>query len=313
MDAGTLISYAQQRAGRVDSGFDDRTLNFLNEAVERWAISRPWQSLKRTITTVTTGDRSMVFPDYVAHVAWLCDEDNQNVINYQERWDRDHPGAYLGDSTGNPDFWREAEVASVYRQPTTPAQISFLSTASGESFSVHITGLIQDTAVSGTAGEYYFGEEVCVASGSTCISSNLYQDIISVGKTGTTGGYVKVRQGSTELAKIAPRRWSAKYRKVEFLTIPGAGITYRCGVIIEPPKLTRETHVPHPSINNEYLIWYAAGLIHKAQGDTQIAEVCLARANRIMNRDDQQEKTAGDRDWNAAPDQMYWGSERSWP
>lgn len=313
MNAGTLIDYAQQRAGRVDSGYRTRTLNFLNEAMERWAIARPWRSLKRTVDLITDGTRNLVFPDYVAHVVWLLDKSNTNVINYQERWDRDNPGTYLADTSGRSDFWREQEVVPVYRQPTAAAQIAFTSTSSGESFAVHIAGILSDTAASGTAGAEYMGEEICTASGGTCVSTNIFKNILSVGKTGLTTGYVSGTAGGTELCKMAPNRYSAKYRKVELIAIPTANTEIRAGVILEPPRLTDEAHVPHSSVNNEFLIWYAAGLIHKAQGDTQIGEICMNRAMRIMAQDDQHEKTAGDQDWNAAPDPLYWQSEDSWP
>jgi len=313
MDAGTLISHAQQRAGRVDSGYDARTLNFLNEAVTRWAIAKPWDTLKRVVDMPTTGERDLVFPDYVAHVSWLADKSNTKQLDHRTRWDRDFTSSYLSDAEGSASLWKEAEISAVYRQPSTPSVINFVSTSSGESFAAHITGLLQDTNASGTAGEFYFGEEVCTAdSGGTCASTRVFQNIISVGKTGVTTGYVTVNEGSTELAKISPNRWTGKYRKVQLMTIPGAGTIFRCGVLVAPPQLTKATHVPHPSINVDYLIWYAAGLIHKAQGDTQIAEICLARADRILARTDQQEKTAGDKDWNAAPDYGYWNSEQYW-
>jgi hypothetical protein len=315
MDVATLTNQAQQLAGRVDTNWNERTLRFLNEGVERWAQKRPWNSLRKTLTMTADGTRKLVFPDYVLTIAWLTDLTNRDVVNFRESWDREATSQYLGNTTGAAYWWREDGVQPLYKELSAASTLQVRSEAS-DTYSVHITGLGQDTTQSGTAGENFFIEEVLSASGSgPNTSANTYKEILTIGRTARGNGDVLVTDGTTQLGRIAKNRWTTSYRRAELLRIPSAGTQLRCGVLVRPTPLVETNQVAHHTINPQYLIWYAAGLIHKAMDEQDLGEVCLARADRILDERDYQEEAFGDRDWGSLPDSEYWGSEDTlaWP
>ena len=311
MDVQTLIVAAQRLAGRVDVGFDDRSLNFLNEAIEAWAIALPWSTLRDTLTLTCDGTRSLVFPDHVRTVRWLADVSSRRPIDARDFWDREAPDQYLGDTTGPASWWREEGVAPVYLQPTEalPAQITFRTTVS-DTFTCHLTGLSIDTTQSGTAGYRYFAEErINVAGSGPATSANFYVKVMSCGRSKRAAVDTLILNGATQIGRIQANRQRSAYRRIEFLTIPGAGTQIRAGVIMQPGDLTEIWMNPHPSINLEFLRWYAAGLIHKAQNQSDQGELCIQRANQILSQRAYQEKMAGDKDLGCIPDQQYWGTE----
>lgn len=317
MNALTIIQRAQRLAGRVDAGFDDRSLQFLNEAVEQWATELPWPTLRHTQTYVCDGTRGLTFPDYVRTVRWLADETNLAPLEAREFWDREQPNRFLGNAAGSPYWWQETGIEPIYSQPSVsaPAQISFRSEVS-DTYTVHISGLSINTAASGTAGyEYFTEEQITVAGSGPATSSNFYVKVLSCGKSERTAQDTLVLNGSAQIGRIPANKQRSEYRRVEFLTIPGAGTRIRAGVIVQPGPLTETFHCPHPSIDLNYLVWYTAGLIHHAQGQADQGNLKIAYADNKLKKRIQQEKLAGDKDLSAIPDQQYWGSEEAyaWP
>jgi hypothetical protein len=315
MDVATLTNRAQRIAGRVDSGFDSRTVQFLNEAVEHWARANPWPGLRRTGEFVADGTRNLILPQHVFHVQWIADKTNKFPLEAKDLWDREARDEYLGDTTGPAFWWREVGVTPITQQPTTPALLTVRTDVS-DSFSAHIAGIAQDTTASGTANYEYFTEEQLNVAGSAAVSTvNYYIRVMTVGKNDFTAGDLKVYNGSTLIGRIAANRYRSEYRNVEFLTIPEGGTLLRIGYLEAPNPLTAAYQNPHPSINPEFLVWYAAGLIHKAQNESDQGELCIQRALQILNARSFKEKDHGDQDHGLYPDQGYWGSENlySWP
>jgi len=307
MDVATLISQAQQVAGRVDSAFQERTLRFLNEAVEKWALARPWNGLRKTVDVVCDGTRYLVFPDFVRSVRLLTDLTNKKYLDYIENWDRQATHEYLSASTGAVAWWREEGIVPVYSQPATPSYVTVAGASASDVFTVHLAGTGLDTAASGTAGEVFFQEELITVNGTTtATSTRIYKDILSVGKDRLTEGDLSIAVAGTQVGRVAANRWYTPYRRVELLRIPSAGTTLRAGVLCAPPQLHETGQVPHPSINPQYLIWYAAGVIHKAQNETDQAAVCFRQAAELLAQRDYQEQAFSDRDWTSAPDPNYW-------
>ncbi len=315
MDAATIILRAQRLAGRVDGGFDERSLEFVSEGVERWALSIPWPTLRFVTTIVADGTRNLVAPDYFRTIRWLADETNQRAIEAKDYWDREFPGQYLSNATGSAFAWREEGIDPVYRQPSALGALTFRSTTS-DVYTAHISGISRDTTQSGTAGYEFFREETVNIAGSGPVSSaNAYIKVLTVGRNKKSAYDLTISEGSTQLGRLGAGRHTAEYRRCELITIPPAGTNIRVGGIVNPAPITNAAHVPHPSINREYLVWYTAALIHKAQGQFEQGELCQAKAKEILSDRLLQERQAGDRDYGLIPDQAYWNHEelRSWP
>ena len=315
MDANTIITRAQRLAGRVDPGFDERSLEFIDEAVERWCLKLPWPTLRQTFEMVTDGTRNLVAPDHIRTVRWLTDKTNTRTLEAKDNWDRERTGSYLNDTTGPAYWWREEGIDPVFRQPGSLGTLTVRSTAS-DTYTAHITGISRDTTLSGTAGYEFFREETVNVSGSGPATTVYpYIRVLSAGRTKRATSDMLISSGSTNLGRIGAGRFTAEYRRIELQTIPAAGTIIRAGGLTAPGQITSASHVPHPSISREFLVWYTAGLIHKAMGQFEQGELCRGRALEYLNDRVNQEERAGDRDWGAVPDQAYWDHEatRSWP
>lgn len=315
MDAAAVILRAQRLAGRVDPNYDTRCLEFLTEAVEAWALSQPWPSLRHTASLTTPGGRSLVIPSYFRTVTWVADDTNNRYLKAQDMWERREPSEFLGDTTAAPYWWRERAMSPVFTQPTSAAQISF-RTDTSETFSVYIGGISQNTSLSGTAGyEYAKNEIVSIQGSGPATTSGYYVRILTVGKNAQTVSDLQILNGSTEIGRIPSTEKRAEYREIELHPIPTAGQIFRIGGILAPDKILRTTDCPHPSINTQYLVWYVAALIHMAQQQPDKAGALMGQANDIISKRAYQEKMSSERDLGMIPDYDYWNSEdsRSWP
>ena len=315
MHVGEIITQAQRLAGRVDPGFDSRALRFINEGVEHWARKIPWPTIRRVDDFVANGTRELILPAHVMRVVWLADKTNSHPIAPLDPWDREYPTRYMGESTGQPDFWREEGVTPVTAQPAAPATIEVVTTAS-DSFSVHLAGYVRDTTASGTANYEVFAEEILAVGGTgTYSSANQYVRLMSIGKDDVTAGDLLVYNAGTLISRVHKNRYVSEYRRIEFLQIPTGGTLIRTGYLERPPPLTLTTQHPHPAIDPDYLIWWTAGLIHHAQNQKDMGDVYLARAEMKLQDRIYAERSHGDRDQQGIPDQGYWDSESqySWP
>ncbi len=315
MHVGEIITLAQRLAGRVDPGFDARTLRFINEGVDNWARKIPWPTLRRVSDFVATGSRELILPPHVLRVVWVADKTNKAPVSPLDPWDREYPARYMGESAGNADFWREEGVVPVTAQPASPTPLVVRTTAS-DSFTAHIAGYARDTTASGTADYEYFVEEALAINGTGPYSSaNQYIRVISIGKDDLTNGDLNVFNGSTLISRVTKNRYRAEYRRIEFLQIPSAGTDIRVGFLERPPALTTSHQQAHPAIDPDYLVWYAAGLIHHAQNQKDMGDLYVARAESKLQDRIYAERMHGDRDLQGIPDQGYWSNEDqySWP
>jgi hypothetical protein len=310
VNLANLIIEAQRLAGRVDTGYNDRTRRWINEALDQWAISVPWPTLNRTETFIATGDRTLVLPPRVHTVRWIGDKANQATLFADKHWEREYPGELYGNTAGQAFLWRDAGSVATTRQPAS-ASVLRVDTTASDSFNVYIAGLAEDTSASGTADHYYaIEEQLVVGSSSTYSSAHSYVQVDILGKDDFTPADVSVRDSAGLLARINAHRYTSEYRQVEFLMIPGAGTQLPIQYIHRPAPLIENYQVPPPSVEPEYLIWYAAGLIHAAQaGQEQEAQIKRARADEILQKRIYKERTHGGQDYRAIPEQGYWANE----
>lgn len=310
MNLGNLITEAQRLAGRVDSNFNERTRRWINEAQNEWAISVPWPTLERSETFIANGTRTLVLPARIQAVRWVGDKSNKAEVLPNRFWNREYPSQYHGQTAGSATYWRDGGVVAVAQQPAAASQI-YLDTPISDSFSVYVAGLARDSNASGTANEYYFKEEEISVTGSGPHTSvNTYVQVDVVGKDDLTPGDVVLHDSATNvLARIAANQYRPEYRTIEFLLVPAAGTEISIGYTVRPAELAANYQVPHPSVDTEYLVWYAASLIHSAQGQEDQAQIKRQHAEAIIQRRIYKERMHGEKDLRAIPEANYWNDE----
>lgn len=309
MNLSNLITEAQRLAGRVDTQWNDRTRRWLNEAQEEWAISVPWPTLVRTEDFVADGTARLVLPPRVLTIQWLGDTSNYRTIDPSRHMDRESPSALFQGTSGAAVLWNEQGPQAVIRQPTVAANL-LIQTTQSDSFGVYIAGLVEDTTCSGTAEQYSFSEEkLDIISDSTATSVNKFVRIEVFGKDDFTPGDVTLKQGTSLLARLAAHSYSSQYRVVELMYVPIAGTGIRVCYIQRPMPLVEIYQIPPPAVDVEYLIWYAASMIHMGQGQTQEGQLKRAHADSILQKRIYKERGHGDKDLRAMPSNDYWGHD----
>jgi hypothetical protein len=310
MEAFRIVRRAQRLANRVDTDFDDRGYEFLNEAVREWALTHPWSTLHKEVDLTYDGGTHLVLPPYVLSVRFLVDASNKNQVDNIGDWDRRSTPAFVNRTAGSASWWQEDGVQPVLRQPSEASYVSVLSTVS-ESSTAYIAGSVFNSSYSGTAGEYEIVQETIDYNSATgATSEHQYTEIFTYGKSARQSGNLKLFSNDDRLlATIQADQYDQPYRRVRFLFNPQAGTVFKAGVILNPPPLYKQHQHPHASIDSDYLAWYTASLIHKAMGQEQRAMMAMATATTKLNRKAQFEQHFGDRDWGAAPDNEYWGHE----
>lgn len=308
MEAGAIIQRAQRLAGRVDPDFDDRSYQYLNEAMEEWATEFPWSTLHGTLELPADGSQYLYVPNHVLSVRSVMDLTHFSPVEARGSWDREAPVEFVQGSAGPAVWWIEDGLAAAIRQPSGPLSVVCSAT---DSSTACVSGLIQNTAYSGTALEFtQFTETISFAAATGATLSTVFYDIQEFGKTERTTGEVRLCDSTGVISAITPAQFSAQFRRLKFLYRPPAGTVMRLQVINRPAPVYLPNHVPHSAIDPNYLIWFIAGLIHKSTGQDQRAGICIARANEILRKRIKVENTHGDRDWTAAPDAAYWTHER---
>lgn len=312
MNLANLITEAQRLAGRVDSLWNDRTRRWLNEAQTQWALAVPWPDLTRAESFWVSGaTNQIVLPHRVMTVKKIADRTNKRPVRPNAQTDQEYSNELFSATTGPIDFWTEHGVQPVSRQPTAGGALQVYTTAS-DSFSLFVAGLAENTNASGTSEQFYFEKETLVVSSTSTYSTvKNYVRVDVLGKDDFTNGDVVVSDVSSNLlARLPANAFQCEYRVLQFVRIPDSAVQLDVWYLQRPTPLVDNAQLPPPAVDPEYLIWYAAGMIHSAQeGQEQSAQIKLARAREILDRRIAKERTQGDKDWRAIPEPLYWCNE----
>lgn len=316
MNLGTLITESQRLAGRVDPDWQSRTRRWINEAQDQWAKAVPWPALIRRETFSTHGSAEFILPPRVLSIRWLGDRTNSAPADATRFWQRELPAAFFGRTSGRLSFWHDLGFSAISRELIPPTPIIFRTTVS-DTFSGYVAGLTQDSAASGTADEYFFTSEEISITGSGPVSSvHTYVQVETLGKDDFTPGDLLAYDGSSNLvARIHANDYESKYRRLEFLYVPPEGTQVEIEYIHRPSRLVHNYEIPNPAMEPEYLIWYAASMIHAANAEEEHAAIKRARADEILQRQIAVEKLHGEHDWRSMPEPTYWAHDDQfvWP
>lgn len=320
MNLGNLIDRAQELADRKDTAWDARVRNWINEGIRAWGDTLPWPTLRRiqdfTFNSREDTARILTLPQHTAKVLRVADQTNSRPLIAGNQPDLDLPLMHLQNTSGLAFQWRELGVSATHNQPAVASTINVRSTVS-DVHTVYLAGLAMDTSVSGTPDEQFWAtEEISVSSSGVHTSSTLFLRLDTIGKSKeVAAGDVIIDDGTDRLARIRKDEFRTEYRQIELIGAPLDGTIFQIEFLLKPPSLRNTNDVAPPAVSSDYLIWYAASMIQRAQSNVQEAEILLGNADEVLDRIAKQEKNAGDQDWRAMPEPRYWANEDQyiWP
>lgn len=305
-----ILAEAGRRAGRTDTTFLTTLRGFLNEAVREWARKRPWIGLKRRLRMPTNGTRFLVLPSFVERPMELFDVTNASPIMPGANWDYEYPGAHADLQSGQALEWQDMGTVAAVTDPS--GRVVVLSSSSADtSIEVTLIGRTRDTAASGTALEYLWTHEDLTLLGTSPVTStNLFDELTTFSKSTNTAGTVTCRaaSGALPLSRLGRFDNEARYRRLELMRIPAAGSVIELTVQVRPDSLDNDNQSPHPSIDEDFLTWYTAGLGLVSLGERQAGLTFLQKATAILDQVDFRDKAWGDMPNRIIP---VWDSTRS--
>ena len=290
---GDIIIEVQRLTGRNDSGFVDRIKAAVNRAVEEWARTSPWPGLQRVGNIVHAGGREMVLPSDVDRLVWLLDVTHQTPVSVgDDRWDTSWPGYYATDLVSRAYEWEDAGYTPIFTGVT--GLLKVWSSGASDAATIYITGFNQDTAVSGPMGLHQVVEAIALVGSTPYTTTNCYQRIDSIGKSADCNGIIKVSCGGDVVSMMGPLEAEARYRKIRFMAIPGAGTEFKYFGYTRPPRLVNTAQCPPPSVDPDYLTWFAAADIHFMLREGDRCKYCTERAEKLAARVITKERMFGD-------------------
>lgn len=307
--ASSIIDEVQQLLNWKDLNLRDRALVALSRAVARWAAVRPWDALRTYEDFTSDGTKFLALPERVRVPIHFSDVDNSSRIRPGGQWHRTHPIYWNNEqATGRPYEWRLIETQPVISQPQTDTALRVEASVS-EAMSIYITGLVRDTAASGTALELYPVREVYSVTGTGySLTTNLFVEVFDIEKS-VEDAVADVKIYTDVDAKLVARIFaderSPEYRLVEFLAKPNAGQAIRCEYFRKPRKIVSELDTIPSVVNREFLVWRVAGDMHWIRNEHEQAALAWRKADGLMAEHQISEETHGERSDPIMPDYRY--------
>ena len=305
-----LIDRIQRIADRVDPSYRVRALDSLDEAMQWYASQVPWDGLRR-IEDFYAGSEFLTMPDRVNKIIRIGDRTNSQPLDAGEFFERRRPGAYFQKTTGAPCEWRDMGLVPLGKEITTAAALHVSSTQS-EAIDVQIRGLVSDTTASGTALEFYEAKETVSLAGVTATSSNSYTKIYAIQKDkGTTADVLVGNATDGQLARIPSWETRPMYRRIQLSPIP-TGQTLEVEYFRRPDRLASENDPLEASVNEEALMWRAAGNLMWMDNEPQAAERAWQKAGEAVAVKRNEEETFGEKDFHVEPWAGYMALENEY-
>ncbi len=186
-------------------------------------------------------------------------------------------------------------LSPVASAPSTDSALLIHSTAS-EAINVTIRGLVFDPSAANTALELYEAQETVALGGITETSVNTYREVLAIQKDkGTTADVVVGTALDGQISRIPS--WEARplFRRIEFYPVP-SGQTLEVQYFRRPDRITKESDAVDPSVDEEALVWRAAGNMHWTDNEGQAAGIAWRKAEEILLRVRNEEDTFGEKD-----------------
>ncbi|MEE8522193.1 MAG: hypothetical protein V3S83_12605, partial [Gemmatimonadota bacterium] len=212
------------------------------------------------------------------------------------------PAQYYQRTAGQALEWRDMGWLPVIKQPVTDTTLNIESSVS-ETMDVFVRGLVRDTTASGTALEFHEVQETVTLGGAALPTANTYTEIIALQKPKKSLAEVIVTNNQTALkiARIPLWRTRAQYKRVQLHFIPVAGTVFEVIYFRKPDRIVSEDDPLDPAINEEAIMWRAAGNMHWMDNEDQAAERGWRQAASILKKIRVMEESFGEEDHSVQP------------
>ncbi|MEE8522130.1 MAG: hypothetical protein V3S83_12280, partial [Gemmatimonadota bacterium] len=122
-----LIDRIQRLSDRTDAKYRQRVLDSIDEAVQWYALTLPWDSLQKPEDFIADGTRDMVLPDRVNKVISIGDRTNVHPLDGGAHWEKRTPAQYYQRTAGQALEWRDMGWLPVIKQPVTDTTLNIES------------------------------------------------------------------------------------------------------------------------------------------------------------------------------------------
>ena len=281
-----VVQRAQELANRIDSNWNTRTRAAVSRALKFWATKIPWPALRAEEDFLTTGGRFLVFPERVGVILSVTDVANSRTLDPFGQWPRREPGIYAQQSSGTPFEWQDYGWTPFASVPATDTVLE-LSAGGSEAFAVRITGLVRDTAASGTPLEFQEYTETLTMGGTEVTQTATiwaHEGLLGLEKEAGSTYWLKAHNPLTGqvISYIPAGEVASQHRRIQFLPVPGAGLQMRVVYYRRPEEIHSLDAALDNSVDVDYLSWRAAGDLHMMMKEGQAAQLAWSKAAEIM-------------------------------
>lgn len=305
-----LIDRVQRLTGRVDSTYRSRALDAIDDAVQWYSQRAPWNGLKELETFATPGGQRMALPDRIAQIISVSDLTNKRWIEPGEFFENKYTSPYLDQQQSTAFEWRPLGNSPVLSQPDAARYYTVQASVS-EAMTVTLKGLVHDSGFSGTPLSLYEAIETFTLGSAAVTSTNQYFKVLGLQKNkGTTGSLVLTQlTENRKVARVEPWDESSNYKVIEFMYAPATNTQMRINYYRKPDRLTSESDILDPDIDEAIIRWYAAGTMLAADEALEAGMALWSKAEKRLNEKMNADKTFGERDSSPNMWQGYRGLE----
>lgn len=277
-----LTTQIQNLSGKNESSFQTTIHGYIDAAIREWARLRPWPSLQRDITLYANGTRYLTMPPYVELPLSIFDVTNVSPIMTGAHWDEQYPGSYAQNTVSRAIEWQDAGYVATTYDPM--GYLTIQSSHASDTATIYFEGLIPDFSASGTPMANFVVQDSLSLDGSTPVTCTYnFTEVLSIGKGEDTNGYITVNDSTrSAVARLGRYEHRSSLRRVQFMRIPTAGTEFRVRVLLKPPTLEADAHALHPSIDEDFVKWYATSLVLYQIGERQAATLYESKAQKKL-------------------------------
>jgi len=289
MNLAKLVEELERRSGYNDVNFRPYWKTYINQALREFARAQPWDGLEDLFTSVADGTENLVLPYFVDTIVSIFNKtDNMPVISLGHQA-ANNPQIYGQHSGGG-----AREYCKLGETPTIRDPIGYVTAASSHQSDVdwlYVTGLIHNSAASGTALSMEFHTSRVMATGLTPVTlDGLFSKILSISKTTDSYGDYNFVDTLGQVSHMEKYDGEAAFRRIQLFYKPPTGTLFEVKFRYRLLPLRDDAQAPPPAVKADYLIASALGQYYQHHDQFQKAMVMSGTAKAIIEAESNREE-----------------------